>query len=213
MTNPEPDVTTDHRVSLFEGDISSLTPVQRSALVKLVKNHYITAASDTDEWAALIESPRLITSRLHDLYLDLHIDTRNGVAYKKRIPIPDNDNTLSLLRNTRWSAHATVLLIVLRERLRAERTVITDDVYVDAEELVDAMRNFLPKTTDESQPQKITHRAIVAVSDARILQQVGTSGRYKISPVLESLLPLPKLQQLHEWLIGENGGQTQDDPS
>ncbi|RYE41549.1 MAG: DUF4194 domain-containing protein [Hyphomicrobiales bacterium] len=151
----------------------------------------------------MLESRRLITTRLHDLLLDLHIDTTSRVAYEVRAPLGADVTAPNLLRNTKWTAYQTALLVVLRERLRA-RTAPSDPVYADFAEIVDAMTHILPKTPDETRPTTITRQELTSLSRVGIVKQIADDDRYRISPVLESLLPLPKLKQLLEALRATN---------
>lgn len=191
---------------LFNGDGGGLTLPQRVALIKLVKQPYVSAAEDPEEWVTLEESLPLLTSRLHDLLLDLRIDTASKVAYKVAATLTDDLAAPSLLRKTRWTANQTALLVILRERLRL-RAIPADPVYVDLEELVAAMTTLLPAHVDESRPTSITKGALDSLSRVGVVKLApGGEDRYWINPVLESLLPVFKLRQLLDAL-------TQDSPS
>lgn len=120
-----------------------------------------------------------------------------------RAPLGADVTAPNLLRNTKWTAYQTALLVVLRERLRA-RTAPSDPVYADFAEIVDAMTHILPKTPDETRPTTITRQELTSLSRVGIVKQIADDDRYRISPVLESLLPLPKLKQLLEALRATN---------
>jgi hypothetical protein len=196
--------TASARRRLFPDDNSTLTLQQRSTLIKLIKQPFLSAADHPDEWDTLMESRSLITARMHDLLLDLRLDATSRVAYKVRAPLDDDLVAPSLLRNTRWTANQTALLVVLRERLRL-RAIPTDPVYVDLDELVAAMNPMLPKTVDEQRPRKLTEAALEPLARLGIVKLApGSEDRYRISPVLESLLPVAKLRQLLEVLNRTN---------
>ena len=185
---------------LFNGDGGGLTLPQRVALIKLVKQPYLSAAEHPDEWATLVESLQVITTRLHDLLLDLRIDATSRVAYKVAASLTDDVAAPSLLRRTRWTANQTALLVVLRQRLRL-RAVPSDPVFVDLEELVAAMTTLLPTHVDESRPKAITKSALESLGNLGVVKSApGGDDRYWINPVLESLLPVAKLHQLLEAL-------------
>ncbi|WP_193748585.1 DUF4194 domain-containing protein [Gordonia terrae] len=175
----------------------------------LLKNRFITADKQPDHWLTLMDQRALIVSRMHELLLDVHIDERNRVAYKTRVTVAEPFGQVSLLRDVRWSAYATALLVVLRQRLRAERTIVSDDVYIGFEDMVAEMTTLMPQLSDESRPTTVTVTALKAVATARLVREVSP-GRYLISPALESLLPLPKLDQLLSWLTDTTTTGTAD---
>ncbi|UNB52951.1 DUF4194 domain-containing protein [Mycolicibacterium sp. YH-1] len=190
------DVLGESARPLFNGDGGGLTLPQRIALIKLVKQPYLSAAEHPEQWAILVESLPVITSRLHDLLLDLRIDAASRVAYKVAATLTDDVAAPSLLRKTRWTANQTALLVVLRQRLRL-RAIPSDPVFVDLEELVAAMTTLLPAHVDESRPKTITRSALESLGNLGVVKSApGGDDRYWINPVLESLLPVAKLRQL-----------------
>ncbi|MEZ0054393.1 hypothetical protein ABIA30_005434 [Mycobacterium sp. MAA66] len=207
---------------LFNGDGGGLTLPQRIALIKLVKQPYVSAAEHAEEWDTLVESLPVITSRLHDLLLDLRVDATSRVAYKVAATLTDDVAAPSLLRKTRWTANQTALLVVLRQRLRL-RAIPSDPVFVDFEELVTAMTTLLPAHVDESRPKTITKSALESLGNLGIVKSApGGNDRYWINPVLESLLPVAKLRQLLDALAkpmptevggrGTDGNQADAEP-
>ncbi|WP_186447034.1 DUF4194 domain-containing protein [Mycolicibacterium porcinum] len=181
---------------LFNGDGGGLTLPQRVALIKLVKQPYLSAAEHPEDWATLVASRPVITHRLHDLLLDLRVDAASKVAYKVAAALTDDVAAPSLLRKTRWTANQTALLVVLRQRLRLRATP-SDPVFVDFEELVAAMTTLLPAHVDESRPKTVTKAAVESLGNLGVVKSApGSDDRYWINPVLESLLPINKLRQL-----------------
>ena len=208
------DVLVEPARPLFNGDGGGLTLPQRVALIKLVRQPYLSAAEHPEEWATLVESLPVITNRLHDLLLDLRIDTASRVAYKVAATLTDDVAAPSLLRKTRWTANQTALLVVLRQRLRL-RAIPSDPVFVDLEELVAAMTTLLPAHVDESRPRTITKSALESLGNLGVVKSApGGDDRYWINPVLESLLPVAKLRQLLDALAkstpAEVGGRRPD---
>lgn len=186
---------------LFGGDEGELTVAQRRCLVALLKQRYISSRSHPEHWPVLIAHRRLLTSRLNDLFLTLHVDDIREVAYKRQA-IPDDDPARfpTLLHDTSYTREETVLLVVLRERLQMERAAGADVVSVDVEDLRDAAAEFrAADATDIVGAQRRVDRAIESLVTAKVLVASG-EHRYEISPVLDSLLPLERLRELLEWL-------------
>lgn len=191
---------------LFSGDEGELTAAQRRCLVALLKQRYISSRSHPEQWSVLVEHRRLLTSRLNDLFLTLHVDDIREVAYKRQA-VPDDDTARfpTLLHDTSYTREETVLLVVLRERLQIERAAGGEVVSVDVEDLRDAAAEFrAADATDIVGAQRRVDRAIESLVTSKVLITSG-EDRYEISPVLDSLLPLERLRELLEWLRSSNG--------
>lgn len=191
---------------LFNGDEGELTVAQRRCLVALLKQRYISSRSHPEHWAVLIAHRGLLTSRLNDLFLTLHVDDIREVAYKRQA-ISDDDGARfpTLLHDISYSREETVLLVVLRERLQMERAAGAEIVSVDVEDLRDAAAEFrAADATDIVGAQRRVDLAIESLVRSKVLAASG-EHRYEISPVLDSLLPLERLRELLDWLRDATG--------
>jgi hypothetical protein len=203
------DAQPEHATSLaqWEGDAGTLNPAQRKTLVTLLKNRFITADKSPAEWRVSLESEPLLRSRLNDLFLDLHLDRARGVAFKRQAVSDSGDKFPTLLYDTSWGREETILVIFLRTRFRSERAEGAEDVIVDRDELLERVTQFRPAhATDVAGDTRKTEHAIDALRRAGILHRTSDEQRLKVSPVIEVLLPVEKLQQLLDWFL------THDDP-
>ncbi len=199
----EPDDATS--LAQWEGDAGTLDPAQRRTLVMLLKNRFITAAKEPVEWRALLESEPLIRSRLNDLFLDLHLDRVRGVAFKRQAVSDAGIRFPTLLHDTAWGREETILMIFLRTRFRSERADGADDVIVDRDELCERVAQFRPAhATDVAGDTRKTDNAIDTLKRTGILVKTSDEHRLLVSPVIEVLLPVEKLQQLLEWFVTHN---------
>jgi Domain of unknown function (DUF4194) len=204
--DPEDEMEEPTSLSLFEGDEGHLTLDQRRTLVSLLKHRYISAALHPLEWRALLDCELLMRSRLNDMFLDLHVDRVRQIAFKRQaVPEGGGRPFPTLLRDSAYSREETILLIFLRQRFRSEQSAGAADVLVDAEELVSAVSHFRPShATDRAGDGRKTDNAIEGLRRAGILLRTGDPERFRIAPVIEILLPLPRLAELLDWLLGEN---------
>ncbi|MCB1256761.1 MAG: DUF4194 domain-containing protein, partial [Microthrixaceae bacterium] len=86
-----------------------------------------------------------------------------------------------------------------------ERAAGAEVVSVDIEDLRDAAAEFrAPDVTDIVAAQRRVDSAIKNLVTAKVLIDSGEQ-RYEISPVLESLLPIERLQELLEWMCSATG--------
>jgi Domain of unknown function (DUF4194) len=210
-TSPEVDSDDDlfeeDSVSLFEGDEGGLEYAQRHALVTLLKQRFISARTHRRDWQVLVEHERLLRSRLNDLFLDLAVDRQREVAWKRQAVSETASRFPTLLYDAAWSREETLVLVHLRDRLRAGQAAGDARVYVDREDIVDYVASFRPAhATDEAGDERRARGAVVSVVKAGLLIGAATDDRYEISEAVEPLLPLELLQELLDALQRANGG-------
>ncbi len=188
--------------ALFEGDEGRLDAAQRRALVALLKHRYVSPALQPAEWRTILESEALLGSRLNELFLELVVDRSAEVAFKRqagsesgRRPFP------TLLHDTSYSREETILLVYLRTRLRTELANGARAAIVEHDELLGFVASFRPEhATDRARDDGRVERAIEKLLTARVLLRTKDARRHRIASVVETLLPLERLQELLEWL-------------
>lgn len=197
---------TAESLSLFEGDEGGLTVDQRRTLVLLLKHRYISAALQPAEWRTLLASERLLRSRLNDVFLDLHVDLHYEVAFKRQAVGEGGDRFPTLLHDVSYTREETILLVLLRQRFRSERAGGVDIVIVDRDNLVDNVAHFRPEhATDRFGDARRAAAAVDSLAKARVLLKTSDPDRFRVSAVIEVLLPVERLGELWEWLVEQNG--------
>jgi hypothetical protein len=199
--------------SLFEGDCGQLALEVRRALVVMLKRRYISAERDPEVWRVVMENRVPLESRLNDMFLHLVVDRDYGVAYKRQA-MPDGAGTFpTLLHNLAYTREQTVLMIHLRGVFRSATSAGDDAVFVDSRELIEEAANYWPEsTTNHVDAERAAQRAVEALVKSDILLETAERGRYRISPIIEVLLPVGRLQELAESLARQRGG-TPDPPA
>ena len=204
-TIDEPTIDDSPSFSLFEGDEGGLTVEQRRTLVLLLKHRYISAALQPAEWQTLLFSESLLKSRLNDMFLDLHIDLHYEVAFKRQAVAEGGDRFPTLLHDVSYTREETILLVLLRQRFRSERANGQDIVIVDRENLVENVGHFRPEhATDRWGDARRATAAVDALAKARVLLKTSDPDRFRVSAVIEVLLPVERLSELLEWLVTQN---------
>jgi hypothetical protein len=193
-------------LALFEGDRGGLSLAQRKALVVLMKNRFVSAAQRPNEWRVIREDPEAIQERLHDMFLDLHIDYRYEVAFKRQAASETGGREFpTLLHDTAYNREETILLVFLRHRFQSEQNAGHDVVTVEEDDLIAQVASFRPASDkDLHGGKRAATNAVKNLIKADVLMETNDPGRLRISPVIAVLLPLPKLHELWEWLINEN---------
>lgn len=205
----------DASVSLWEGDEGGLEHAQRLALVTLLKQRFISARTHPRDWRVLVEHERVLRSRLNDLFLDLQVDRAREVAWKRQAVSETGSRLPTLLYDAAWSREETLVLVHLRDRLRAGFASGDARVFIDREDIVDYVASFRPAhATDEAGDEKRARNAVVSILKTGLLIGTATDERYEISEAVEPLLPLELLQELLEALQAANGAppEPEDDP-
>lgn len=202
----------DENSPLFEGDLGQLAAEVRRALVVILKRRYVSAERDPDVWRILVENRIALETRLNDMFLQLVVDRDYGVAYKRQA-VPDGGGTFpTLLHNAAYSREQTILMVHLRGVFRSGLSDGAEAVFVDSQELVDEVANYLPEgTTNKVDADRAAQRAVEALCKSDILLQTPEPGRYRISPIIEVLLPVGRLQELAESL-SESWAAPGDEP-
>lgn len=196
----------DDSVSLFEGDEGGLEYAQRRALVTLLKQRFISARTHPRDWTVLVEHERLLRSRLNDLFLDLQVDRAREVAWKRQASPEGGGRFPTLLHDTAWTREETLVLVHLRDRLRAGQAGGDARVYVDRDDILDYIASYRPvHATDEAGDEKRARNAVISVAKAGLLIGTASEDRFEISEAVEPLLPLELLQELLEALQKANG--------
>lgn len=192
--------------ALFEGDRGGLSLPQRKALVVLMKNRFVSAAQRPNEWRVIREDPEAIQARLHDMFLDLHIDYRYEVAFKRQAVSETGSREFpTLLHDTAYNREETILLVFLRHRFQSEQNAGHEVVTVDEDDLIAQVASFRPASDKNLHGGKnAAKNAVKNLVKADVLMETNDPGRLRISPVIAVLLPLPRLHELWEWLINEN---------
>lgn len=210
----DPDFESTSTLSLFDGDEGWLDLAQRRALVALLKQRFISAQTHPREWKAIATNPGPIRARLHDMFLDLHLDTEREVAFKKQVT-PEGGGTPfpTLLYDAAWGREDTLVLVFLRTRYRSEQAAGADRVFVDKDDIVEYVSQYRPEhANDVVGDTRRTLKAIETVYKTGLLIGPATGDRFQVSNAIEPLLPLETLQTLLDWLRAQNTApaRTQD---
>lgn len=192
-------------LSQFEGDEGGLHLDQRKALVALMKNRFISARTHPRDWAGLIRNPRLIRSRLNDMFLDLALFPEQQVAWKRQVVPETGGRFPTLLHDLSWGREETVLLVFLRTQFRLETASGAERAYVDRRDMEEYLLEHRPPTaTDISADRKRSARAIESIFRSGLLLGRSDADRWEISNAIDVLLPMEMLQSVLAWMREQN---------
>jgi len=204
--NFEDDDADQTSLAMFEGDTGTLYPEQRRCLHALLKHRYISAERHPEHWAVLLANHDVIKSHLNNLFLELHVDRGFQVAFKRQASAETGDPLPSLLRDIAHAKEETIMLMSLRQKFFAQRQEGDDVVFVDRQVLVDEVAEQRPEhSTDRAVGHKRAVKAIEALASAGVLLKTADPDRFRISPIIEVLMPIERLLVLTTWLMTQNG--------
>ncbi|MGN0063961.1 MAG: DUF4194 domain-containing protein [Nocardioides sp.] len=184
-------------VSLWEGDTGTLPLGVRQTLVVLLKHRFITPRSHPREWRTLVENRSEVTSRMADLFLELVVTERPEVAFKRQALSEGGDRFPTLLHDKAWSREETLVLVKLRDHVRAEAALGNPRAFIERSELLDYVAGFRPvDATDEAGDLDRARNAIANVYKTGLLVGLSTADRWEVSPAVEAMLPIEKLYEL-----------------
>jgi hypothetical protein len=193
--------------ALFEGDCGQLALEVRRTFVSLLKKRYISAERHPQDWRVLTENRSLLESRFNDIFLQLVVSPDYEVAYKRQAS-PDGGGVFpTVLHDTTYNREQTILMVHLRAVFRSKRASGEDVVFVDADDLVQEIGNYRPASnTNHVNDEKASRRAVEALVTSDILLKSSEDDRYRISPIIEVLLPVNRVQELYESLVRTRSG-------
>jgi hypothetical protein len=195
--------------ALFEGDSGQLSLEVRKTFVSLLKKRYISSEHHPSDWRTVLENQQLLQSRFNDIFLQLVVDRDYEVAYKRQA-VPDGGGTFpTVLHDTTYSREQTILLVYLRSVFRSRRASGEESVFVDQADLIEEIASYRPAdTTNFVRDDKSVNSAIDALYKSDILLKTPEPDRYRISPIIEVLLPVGRVQELIQWLAARDGTST-----
>lgn len=184
---------------LFGGDRGTLDAEVRRVLVHILQRRFIAADRSKQEWKLLIEHQQVIESRLNDLFLRLIVDHGRGLAYKQQVRSDELEVPI-LLKDFPYTRVETLVLVHLRTVHQRESAAGESSVRVDIE---DVEQNVLSYFTDvdgsTARRQRAVRKAMERLAREGILDE-ETTGRFRISPLVEVILSAEKLKELRDWL-------------
>jgi len=172
----------------WPGDTGTLAIESRRALAQIVQGPYLSSAQRPQLWAALRSDEAAIRSRLHDLFLDLVVDTEAGFAFVRNVEA-DGVDVPRVVRSQNLTFIDTAMLLVLRQLLLAGDGV--SRVFVDREDVYEQLSVFRTQDRDQTDFERRLNSAWRKIDGLGLLHQVrgdGNDGRVEVSPVLRLLI-------------------------
>ncbi|MFK4759837.1 DUF4194 domain-containing protein [Microbacterium sp. ZW T5_45] len=183
----------------FPGDRGTLDPEVRRVLVHILQRRFLAADRSRREWALLLEHQQMIESRLNDLYLRLVVDHGRGLAYKQQLRSDEIDMPV-LLKDTPYSRAETLVLVHLRTVYQRESAAGEASVRIDIEDVEQTVLSYFTEVDGSTARQQRAIRAAMERLAREGIVDEETTGRYRISALVEVVLSARTLKELRDWL-------------
>lgn len=197
---------------LFVGDTGQLPLDVRNVFVTLLKKRYISADRHPRDWQIVLANEPALRTRFNDMFLDLIIDRAYEVAYKRQAQPEGGHRFPTVLHDLAYGREETILLVHLRRLIRSSQKAGDDAVFVDRADLIHEIGTYRPShTTNHVASDKAADNAVASMVKADLLLKTAEKDRYRISPIIEVLLPVDRIKNLRDWLHGQNTGEPDGD--
>lgn len=201
----------------FPGDTGTLAFEARRAYVQLIRKTYISSEADPEEWQAVLDHEKKIRRRMNDLFLELRVDRQREIAMKWQVSAEDS-GVASLIRPLQYTREQAAVMLIAREALLRIRTGDTDDgqmraaAWLEIDDVIDTVLTY-PAVADNRRDRAAgrVRNAVEYVRGTGVLLGGPDATRLQVSPVVELLLPIEKLEELAAWFLG--GTPDEDDPT
>ena len=199
----EPVAMEDDLDELFPGDRGALDADVRRVLVHVLQRRFLLAGRNRDEWTVMLDNQQVIESRLNDLFLRLVVDHDRGVAYKQQVR-SDLLEVPILLRDAPYSRAETLVLVHLRTVYQRESAAGEPSARVDIEDVEQTVLSYFAEADgDTARRQRAIRKAMERLARDGIIDE-ETTGRFRISPLVEIVLSAEKLRELRDWLRAQS---------
>lgn len=195
----EPAPMEDDQTELFAGDRGLLDPEVRRVLVRLLQRRFLSAEKHRAQWRTLLEHQSVIESRLHDLFVRLVVDHDRQIAYKQQVRSGEVDVPI-LLRDDPYNRVETLVLVHLRTVYQHEASSGETSARIDLEDIEQGVLTFFDLDDNNLvRPQREIRDAVGRLAAEGLIDEEST-GRYRITPLVEVVLDNSRLAELTRWL-------------
>lgn len=186
-------------------ELSDMPHEARRVLVYLMRQGTILAAENLKLFDVLCRYEIVIRQHLAEVYIQLILDAKQGVAYIINMEniSDDNDDTVSLddfptlIRKRTLTLYDTLVLLILRKYYKERETAGEQKIIIDLERIQASLIPFIPITNHDSKDRKKLTGTLDKFSEKKILSVIrGEEGRYEITPVIRYVVNAEFLQGL-----------------
>ena len=206
----EPGPSAGEAPTVIPGDKGQLPVDTRRVLVQLLRGPSIDVRRHAKLWPVLLRDETVVTSRLHDIFLNLVIDREQGVAFTRQMDFEQLDIPI-LLRKAPLTFIESVLVLFLRLRL-TQADAQGDRAVVSITEMMEHMSVFERQPNpDHAKFERQCMSAVEKVKVHSLLHKLkGADERYEVSPTLKLLFSAEDIQALTKVYVSTIPSSSED---
>jgi len=179
--------------SLWSGDRGRLGENSRRALLELVQGPYLSGARKPRLWSALLTDTDEIRSRLHELFLELVIDTVDEFAFVR--PVRTEELAVPVaVRTAALTFMDTLMLLVLRQTLLAAHG--EHRVIVGRDEVFEQLRTYRSSRDEADYEKRMNSSWAKLMNKLGLIHKAGSDDRVEISPVVKFIVDADRVAAL-----------------
>ncbi len=161
----------------------------RRALVNLMRLGVIISSQKPKLFEYICRYENAIRVHLSEIYLQLILDPRAGIAFISGIQETDDNTNIddipSLITKRPLSLYDTLILLCLREYYQERETHGEQKVVIDIERLESFLTPFIPIINNSKADRRSLKAVIERMISRKILSHLrGSEERYEITPVI-----------------------------
>lgn len=185
-------------------------------LLVLLLQGVLYRAADTTLWQALIDLQGRVRDYCGTLGLDVIVDEAEGYAYLRQRPVaPGEPEIPRLIARRQLSYPVSLILVLLRKKL-AEFDAMAGEtrLIMSREQIVDAVRLFLPDTANEARLLDRMDTHINKVTELGFLHRLrGQEHQFEVRRILKSFVDAQWLSDFEQRLAqyGAYAGAVESD--
>lgn len=198
---------------LWPGDQGGLPRIARETCVALLRRTHVWSGASKRSallWQAAIDYEDAINTRLNAFFLELHLDERNQIAYKLQVDRGGGQSFPTLLLNAAYNREEVEVLLHLRREHDRAVSGGDESAYVDRAPLWDMLRMSRPDSVRDH--KAADGRARIAIdkltTDGFLLSDNADPDRLRISPFIETLLDIERIDAFRQVLLADNDTRT-----
>lgn len=194
---------------LWPGDRGDMPFIARQTCVVLMRRTHIWSGASKRSallWQAALDHQDSINSWLNVVFLELHLDERNEIAYKLQADRGGDQSFPTVLYDTSYNRdEIDALLHLRREHIRAVNNG-DESAYIDRTAMLDMLKMSRPDSVrDHKTADARAERAIDRLTkDGFLVGDSGDENRLRISPFVETLLTVERLPAFIDALHAES---------
>lgn len=178
---------------LWSGDRGRLGENSRRALLELVQGPYLSGARKPRLWSALLTDTDEIRSRLHELFLELVIDTVDEFAFVRAVRTEELVVPVAV-RTAALTFMDTLMLLVLRQTLLAAHG--EQRVIVGRDEVFEQLRTYRSSRDEADYEKRMNSSWAKLMNKLGLIHKAGSDDRVEISPVVKFIVDADRVAAL-----------------